>query len=110
MEAGEVSVPLPPPPSGDPNQDWLGGPDHVVEHLDSDGSLALLSRQRAGAQPRANGGLVAADSGFRQAAATVAGGFLPSHCEAVLRRDMPRSGMKATLISDELHILRRRAD
>ena len=29
-EASEVSMPLPPPPSGDPDRDRLGGPDHSV--------------------------------------------------------------------------------
>jgi hypothetical protein len=43
----------------------------------------LLTGQRAGAQPRADGGFLAADSGFRQAAATVAGGFLPGHATAI---------------------------
>ena len=31
----------------------LGGPDHAVEHLDGKRDLALLTGQRAGAQPRA---------------------------------------------------------
>jgi hypothetical protein len=58
--------------SGGPDRDRFGGPDHAVEHLDGKGDLTLLSGQRAGAQPRADGCLVSADPGLRQAAAAVA--------------------------------------
>ena len=83
MEAGEVRVLLTPSPSGDTNRDRLGSPDHTVEHLDGDSSLTLLTSERVGTQPRADGRFIAADSGFRQTAATVAGGLLPSHSSLV---------------------------
>ena len=71
------------PASGGPDRDRLGGPDHAVEHRDGDGDLALLARQRASAQPRADGCLVPADAGLRQAAPPVAGRPLPGHAPLV---------------------------
>ena len=56
----------------------FGGSDHAVEYLGDQGDFALLTGQRAGPQPRADGPLLA-DSGLRQVAATVAG----SPCQAI---------------------------
>ena len=61
----------------------FGGPDHAIKHLDGKGDLTLLTEQRAGAQSRTDGGLVAADPSLRQAAATVAGDLLPGHTTLV---------------------------
>src|SRR5918994_4750618 len=78
------------PASGGPDRDRFGGPDHAVEHPDGKGDLALLTGQRAGTQPRADGCLVSADPRLRQAAATVAGGLLPSHTTMVANElDVP---------------------
>ena len=49
------------PASGGADRDRLGSPDHAVEHLDGQGDFALLTGQRAGPQPRADGGFVSVD-------------------------------------------------
>lgn len=54
--------------SGGADRDRLGGSDHAVEYLDGQGDFPLLTGQRAGSQPRVDGGFIAADPGLRLAA------------------------------------------
>src|SRR3954453_20655669 len=72
--------------SGCANGKGLCNPDHVVERLNGDSSLASLGRQDAGVQLRSDDRLVAPDRGLYETAPAVACCFLPRHA-ALLGND-----------------------
>ena len=82
MEASADST-VPDPRGSAADGNGLGFADHAVEHLDSEGDLAVLGRSAAGTELGPDQVLVAAHRRFGMVAYPVPGGALPADAAAV---------------------------